>query len=197
MEDNEMLLTLNYEDGTQGKRKILTIFQADNKREYAALLVLDDEGNIPAEELIELVSIRPYLNENREQDYIIEEISSDMELQIAMESYARLSEPAAGAGEDENGLVTLSFKNGKGQYEDWSVVDVFENKGRKYIALIPLREQEGLDNEIINIHLMRLGLTVQGGIEGCEVFSIPSDMEYEEVARIFEKRVNEANTIQQ
>jgi uncharacterized protein YrzB (UPF0473 family) len=90
-------------------------------------------------------------------------------------------------------LQTISFKNGNGQMEDWKVVDVFEHRNRKYIVLIPVSEYED-ETTNININLMRLDLTVQGGIEGCEVTTIPSDMEYEDVAGIFEKRVNEANS---
>ena len=83
------------------------------------------------------------------------------------------------------------FKNGNGQFEDWKIVDVFDHNNRKYIALIPV--SDNADGENIHIHLMRLELTVQGGIEGCEVSTIPSDMEYDEVAGVFEKRVSEAN----
>lgn len=188
-DDKEIILTLQYEDGTQGKRKLLAIFEADNGNEYAALIVLNDDDSVQEGADIELVRAKPYQNENMEEDYIIERINSEAELQVAIDAFDRLA-PVENA-EAENDLLTLSFKNGNGQFEDWSVVDVFDHNGRKYIALIPLSEVKG--NGDVNIHLMRLKLTVQSGIEGCEVFSIPSDMEYDEVERVFQNRVNEAN----
>lgn len=93
---------------------------------------------------------------------------------------------------DDNGL-TLSFKNGEEQFENWTVVDIFPHNGRKYVALIPLMGNDDGGDINITIHLFRIALTTQNGIEGCDVTPIPSDMEYEDVASAFEKRVNEAN----
>lgn len=195
MEENKnIILTIQYEDNTSEKKELLSIFKADNGRDYAALLPLNDDESVQENASIELVRVKPYQNDDMEEDYLIEGITTEAELQTAKEAFERLSiVDSDEAGEtDESSieeLPTLSFRNGKGQFEDWNICDVFDHNGHKYIALIPVTE----NGENINIHLMRLKLTVQGGIEGCEVYSIPSDMEYEEVAGVFEKRVNEAN----
>lgn len=189
MNDKEIILTMQYEDGTQAQRKLLTIFEAAGK-EYAALIVLNDDGSEREGADIELVQAQPYANEDMEEDYILSGITSEAELIEAREAFDRLvsAEGGSDSGLNESSdFLTLSFKNEKGQFEDWKVVDVFDNGGRKYIALIPSSEAQ--DNENVKIYLMRLKLTVQAGIEGCEVSSIQSDMEYEEVERAFERRV--------
>lgn len=193
-EIKNIILTMEYADGTSGKRELLSIFKADNGRDYAALLPLDESEKAQEGGSIELVRIKSYQNEDMEEDYLIEVITTATELQTATEAFERLDivEVAESDGTSVEDLPTLSFKNGNGQFEDWKVVDTFDHNNRKYIALIPLSDVEdgGLN---INIHLMRLSLTVQGGIEGCEVSTIPSDMEYEDVASVFESRVSEAN----
>jgi len=192
-EAKNIILTMEYADGTSGKRELLSIFKADNGRDYAALLPLDESEKVQEGGSIELVRIKPYQNEDMEEDYLIEVITTETELQTATEAFERLEivDVEEKDGTSVEDLPTLSFKNGNGQFEDWKVVDTFDHNNRKYIALIPLSDVE--DGGNINIHLMRLALTVQGGIEGCEVSSIPSDMEYEDVASVFEKRVSEVS----
>lgn len=192
-ENKNIILTMQYEDGTTGKRELLSIFKADNGRDYAALLPLNDDESVQDGTSIELARVKPYQNEDMEEDYLIEGITTETELQTAKEAFEQLSIVAADETDEASvdDLPTLSFKNGNGQFEDWKIVDVFDHNKRKYIALIPV--SDNTDGENINIHLMRLELTVQGGIEGCEVSTIPSDMEYEEVAGVFAKRVSEAN----
>lgn len=192
-ENKNIILTMQYEDGTTGKRELLSIFKADNGRDYAALLPLNDDESVQDGTSIELARVKPYQNEDMEEDYLIEGITTETELQTAKEAFEQLSIVAADETDEASvdDLPTLSFKNGDGQFEDWKIVDVFDHNKRKYIALIPV--SDNTDGENINIHLMRLELTVQGGIEGCEVSTIPSDMEYEEVAGVFAKRVSEAN----
>lgn len=197
MENKNIIITMEYADGTSGKRELLSIFKAENGRDYAALLPLNDNETVQDNASIELVRVKKYENEDLEEDYLIEGINSGEELKTASEAFEQL-EIVSVVGEDDttaqdkafDDLQTISFKNGNGQFEDWKIVDVFEHHNRKYIALIPMTETEG---ETININLMRLTLTVQGGIEGCEVTTIPSDMEYEDVASVFEKRVNSNN----
>lgn len=192
-EEKNIVLTMVYEDGTSGLRELLSIFKADNGRDYAALLPLNEDESIKENANVELVRVKPYQNDDMEEDYIIDVITTDAELQTAREAFERLSFVAVDEVDEANvaDLLTISFKNGNGQFEDWKVVDVFDHNNHKYIALIPVSEVE--DGGNINIHLMRLLLTVQGGVEGCEVSTIPSDMEYEEVVNVFENRVNEAN----
>jgi len=192
-EEKNIVLTMAYADGTSGLRELLSIFKADNGRDYAALLPLNEDESVQENANVELARVKPYQNDEMEEDYIIDGITTDAELQTAREAFERLSFVTVDEVDEANveDLPTISFKNGNGQFEDWKVVDVFDHNNQKYIALIPISEVEGGGN--INIHLMRLVLTVQGGVEGCEASTIPSDMEYEEVANVFENRVNEAN----
>ena len=182
MEDKKnTILEIQYIDGTHGKRKLLSIFQAGNGQDYAALMPLNEDESVQDSEIVELVRVKLCQNDNMEEDYLLESISTETELQVAAEAY----EVYKGETEqtDAVDLLTLSCKNDKGQLEDWKVVDVFVVSDRRYIALTPVTDAEDSN---INIYLMRLNLTVQGGVEGCEVTSIPSDMEYEEVAHVFD-----------
>ena len=182
MEDKKnTILEIQYIDGTHGKRKLLSIFQAGNGQDYAALMPLNEDESVQDSEIVELVRVKLCQNDNMEEDYLLESISTETELQVAAEAY----EVYKGVTEqtDAADLLTLSCKNDKGQLEDWKVVDVFVVSDRRYIALTPVTDAEDSN---INIYLMRLNLTVQGGVEGCEVTSIPSDMEYEEVAHVFD-----------
>ncbi len=245
-ENSNIILTMEYEDGTVEKKELLSIFRAENGCDYAALIAVnEDEKEREQEDTnIELVRVKPFQNENMEEDYLIECIESEDELLVAKEAFEKsLQQPdktdleylLSGLQAVREVIITpllqeidkmdpdkleyllnelqatkeaieqlqqeinkdkenveelvLSFKNG-GKFEDWKIVDVFDHNGRKYIALIPESE---LNNENINIHLMRLNLTVQDGIEGCEVYSITSDMEYEEVERVFANRINATN----
>lgn len=194
MEQKNIILTMQYEDGSKSKREILSIFKADNGCSYAALLPVNDDESVQDNASIELVRIETYKNE-LEVDYVIEGITTEAEFKIATEAFEQL-EVIDNETIDETSvedLPVLFFKNAQGKFEEWKVVDVFDHNNRKYIALIPMLEIK--DGTNIEIHLMRVTLTTQGEIEGCEVSSIPSDMEYEEVSKIFERRVNETNNI--
>jgi len=190
-----IVLTMEYADGTRGIRELLSIYKAENGRNYAALLPLNEDETVQENASVELVRINPYTNDEMEEDYIIEEITTEAELQTATEAFERLDIVAAAEtdGTSVGNLPTISFKNGNGQFEDWKMVDVFDHKNRKYVALLPMSDVANRDS--INIHLMRINLTVQGGVEGCEVTSIPSDMEYEEVASVFQGRMDEVDEI--
>lgn len=191
-ENNNIVLMMQYADGTSGKRELLSIFTAENGRDYAALLPLNEDETPLAGASVELVRVVLHQTEDMEVDYLIEGINTEEELQTAREAFERLElvEVEEGEGTGVEDLPTLTFENGDGKLEDWKVVDVFDHRDRKYIALIPLSDAED-DSGRINIHLMRLTLTEQNGVEGCEVSSIPSDMEYDEVAKVFEDRVSE------
>ena len=188
-----IVLTMEYADGTRGIRELLSIYKADSGRNYAALLPLNEDETVQENASVELVRINPYTNDEMEEDYIIEEITTEAELQTATEAFERLDIVAAAEadGTSVENLPTISFKNGNGQFEDWKMVAVFDHKNRKYVALLPMSDVANHDS--INIHLMRIDLTVQEGVEGCEVTSIPSDMEYEEVASIFQRRMDEVD----
>ena len=188
-EEKRIVLTLELADGVQGKRELISLFDAENGRTYAALLPLNDDETVLTNGDIELVRAKQYENDEGAIDFMIESINNDTELSTAKEAFEKLSVIENDEGSEPNigDLPTMTFKNGTGQLEDWKVVDTFDHNNRSYIALIPMSEAGEGGN--INLHLMRMFLMVQGGIEGCEVSAIPSDMEYEEVAAIFAKRI--------
>ena len=186
MESNNLILTIDYLDGSKGKRELISIFSAPNEKEYAALLPLNDDETSIEGASIELLRAKKFINDDNEEDYFIEGIDSEEELKVATESFENLLDENDTSDEE---LQVISFTNDRGEVEDWKVIDVFECNNRKYIALIPVDNNESeIDN--INIYLMRLELIVQGGVEGCEVTPILSDMEYDDVISEFEKRVN-------
>lgn len=192
-ETKNIVLTMQYDDSTYGMYELLSIFKAENGRDYAALLPLNEDETPRENANIELVRVKQYRNEEMQEDYLIEGIGTDAELETAKAAFenlrpAPLEEPSESGGVEMNeGLPVMTFRNGNGRMEDWIIADIFELSTRQYIALIPADES---DEDNISIHLMRLQLTVQGGVEGCEVSSIPSDMEYEVAAKEFEKRLN-------
>ena len=186
MEKENMILTMEYTDGSK-QYELLTIFEGENEKIYAALkLCYDEENNI------ELVRLKPYKDNNIEEDYILEEITTETELEIAKEAFKKtVNKYDEFIEETLDDLLTLTFEGKKGK-ENYKVINVFEHNKRNYIALISTNPSDLYENEDININLMRLELTVQNEIEGCEISPILSDMEYEEVSRIFESRVNES-----
>lgn len=193
-ESRTLILTMQYEDGTQGKKELLSIFAAENGRDYAALLPLNDDRSVVENASIELVRVKKFLNDEEQEDYLIEGITTDAELQTAKEAFEQLDLVVADDLNETSvdDLPTISFKTNAGVYEDWKIVDVFTHRDRQYAALIPV--EQGKPSNNINIHLMRMEFTTKDGIEGCEVENIPSDMEYDEVAAVFEARVGKANS---
>lgn len=68
MEDRKnIVLTMQYEDGTSGKRELLSIFKAGNGRDYAALLPLDENESVQDGASIELVRVKPYKNADHDK----------------------------------------------------------------------------------------------------------------------------------
>ena len=91
MEDKEnIVLTMEYADGTSGKRDLLSIFKAENGRDYAAILPLNDDETVQENASVELVRVTQYKNEYLEIDYLIECISSEAELKTATEAFEQL-----------------------------------------------------------------------------------------------------------
>lgn len=191
-EDNKIVFSMEYEDGTSGLRELLSIFTADNEQEYAALLPLNEDGSEREDASIELVRLNPFVDEDGYQDYRMEGIDTDEEFQIALRAFeGGLTAAVEGEGgaEDEDAPLTLTIPDKDGNVVEWSVVDVFDHYNRKYIALIPM---EGVaDDEDIGIYLMRLNVTGEEGFEECDLMHISSDMEYDAVVRAFEARMAE------
>ena len=113
MEENKnIILTMQYEDGTTGKRELLSIFKAENGRDYAALLPLNEDETAQDGASIELVRVTPYQNEDMEEDYMIESITTEAELQTAKEAFEQLSVVATDEADEASidDLPTLSFQ---------------------------------------------------------------------------------------
>ena len=196
-----MIMTFTYADGTKAMKQLLSVYIADNGRQYAAMRPLDDKGQPIVDGTAELYRAKSITTEDGEVDYEIEEIVSDMELETALQGYNALLVPddtPAEGNSSKNGADAandgeiISFQSKDGKYHDCKKIDAFEHKDRRYIALMPLEAGEGGE---INIVLMRMSLDVQGGVECINIEDIPSDMEFDEVLAAFEKRVNAANNI--
>ncbi|BAL01922.1 hypothetical protein OBV_p-00670 (plasmid) [Oscillibacter valericigenes Sjm18-20] len=195
-----MTMTFTYADNTQATKQLLSIFTAENGRQYAAMRPLDDKGR-PTDEATELYRAKPITTEDGEADYEIEEILSEVELETAIQGFNALlvpdtlpvEDPPANKDADENDDgETISFRSEDGKYHKCKKIDAFEHKDRQYIALMPL-ETDGMSE--VSISIMRMSIDVQGGVECINVEDIPSDMEFDDVVSIFEKRVDAANSI--
>lgn len=184
MNENKIVMMLDYEDGTKGKRELLSIFPANNGNEYAALLPLNDDETPMLNANVELIRAVPFINEDNETDYKLEAISSEGEFAAAQEAFSKISEGSE--PEELDDLPTLTFPNENGEDEEWQIADIFEHRNRKYVALIP---KSSIVEDNAEIHLMRFTLKEQDGVEGYEVSSIPSDMEFEDVSKVFEARI--------
>lgn len=195
-----LILTMQYEDGTGGKRELLSMFKADNRQDYAALLPLNEDESVQEGASIELVRVKPCRSEDMEEDYLVEGIDTEEEFQVAKEAFDRVVAETLNQleitdnesdGTSVGDLPTISIQDGDGEMRDWKVVDVFDYNNRKYIALIPLIETgDGIN---VSIYLMRLSIADQDGVEGYEINPIPSDMEYDEIAKVFEGRIGVAD----
>lgn len=189
-ENNRIILTIELPSGVVEKRELASLFNAENGRTYAALLPLDDNGDVVSNSNIELVRAKKYENEEGELDFIIENIYNEVELATAKEAFDKLlvieenveSEPTI------SDLPSITFENNEGQLIEWKVAYIFKYKNRDYVGLIPMTDENIGGN--INLHLMRISFIKEGELEGCEVTAIPSDMEYEEVAKVLSEQVD-------
>jgi len=195
MADENMVLSIAFDDDTEQNFELLSIFDADNGERYAAMFPYDrKEGEIPP---VSLFRVKPKLTADGE-DYDVFSIASNEEFNIALEAFERqtyvIPDPSNDSEiEEEIPIITLNDDNGHSH--DWQFIDTFTTNGREYIALMPIdsNDETGNDGQI-NIHLFRMARTSQGGrLEGIEVNNIPSDMEYEAALAVFEKRVSASN----
>lgn len=83
-------------------------------------------------------------------------------------------------------VITITADDG--HTADYTVLRVFTAGGRDYIALIPHD-----DNIAFKIELFRYSITSLDGMEGIELSTIISDMEYETAKHVFESLI-EADT---
>lgn len=71
------------------------------------------------------------------------------------------------------------------------MVDAFEARGRKYVALSKTADEERSE---ITVYLYRFSAKELEEGEEVEIMPIPSGMEYEEVAGVFSKRKENRET---
>lgn len=81
-------------------------------------------------------------------------------------------------------LMMISIKDQYGNEVECSVISVFEHNRRDYIALMPDEKDE---NGEFSILIYRY--SIQENEEGIQLYSITSDMEYDEVINIFSNQI--------
>lgn len=190
MSENQ-ILEFTMEDGTVERKLLEQIFTAPNGNEYAALLALKPDDSWDDEQPIELVRAIPAASNDGDINYALEPIESEEEFRIAQDKY---TEAFAGISDEEDDAAikasdTVPHVMLDG--EDYYMVDAFEARGRKYVALSKTADEERSE---ITVYLYRLSAKELEEGEEVEIMPIPSDMEYEEVAGVFSKRKENGET---
>lgn len=190
MSENQ-IFEFTMEDGTVERKLLEQIFTAPNGNEYAALLALKPDDSWDDEQPIELVRAIPAASNDGDINYALEPIESEEEFRIAQDKY---TEAFAGISDEEDDAAikasdTVPHVMLDG--EDYYMVDAFEAKGRKYVALSKTADEERSE---ITVYLYRLFAKELEEGEEVEIMPIPSDMEYEEVAGVFSKRKENGET---
>ena len=190
MSENQ-IFEFTMEDGTVERKLLEQIFTAPNGNEYAALLALKPDDSWDDEQPIELVRAIPAASNDGDINYALEPIESEEEFRIAQDKY---TEAFAGISDEEDDAAikasdTVPHVMLDG--EDYYMVDAFEAKGRKYVALSKTADEERSE---ITVYLYRLSAKELEEGEEVEIMPIPSDMEYEEVAGVFSKRKENGET---
>lgn len=190
MSENQ-ILEFTMEDGTVERKLLEQIFTAPNGNEYAALLALKPDDSWDDEQPIELVRAIPAASNDGDINYALEPIESEEEFRIAQDKY---TEAFAGISDEEDDAAikasdTVPHVMLDG--EDYYMVDAFEARGRKYVALSKTANEERSE---ITVYLYRFSAKELEEGEEVEIMPIPSDMEYEEVAGVFSKRKENGET---
>lgn len=190
MSENQ-IFEFTMEDGTVERKLLEQIFTAPNGNEYAALLALKPDDSWDDEQPIELVRAIPAASNDGDINYALEPIESEEEFRIAQDKY---TEAFAGISDEEDDAAikasdTVPHVMLDG--EDYYMVDAFEARGRKYVALSKTADEERSE---ITVYLYRLSAKELEEGEEVEIMPIPSDMEYEEVAGVFSKRKENGET---
>lgn len=185
------ILEFTMEDGTVERKLLEQIFTAPNGNEYAAILALKPDDSWDDEQPIELVRAIPAASNDGDIHYALEPIESKEEFRIAQDKY---TEAFAGISDEEDDAAikasdTVPHVMLDG--EDYYMVDAFEARGRKYVAL---SKTAGEERSEITVYLYRLSAKRLEEDEKVEIMPIPSDMEYEEVAGVFSKRKENGET---
>lgn len=190
MSENQ-IFEFTMEDGTVERKLLEQIFTAPNGNEYAALLALKPDDSWDDEQPIELVRAIPAASNDGDINYALEPIESEEEFRIAQDKY---TEAFAGISDEEDDAAikasdTVPHVMLDG--EDYYMVDAFEARGRKYVALSKTADEERSE---ITVYLYRFSAKELEEGEEVEIMLIPSDMEYEEVAGVFSKRKENGET---
>ena len=190
MSENQ-ILEFTMEDGTVERKLLEQIFTAPNGNEYAALLALKPDDSWDDEQPIELVRAIPAASNDGDINYALEPIESEEEFRIAQDKYteafAGISDVEDDAAIKASDTVPHVMLDG----EDYYMVDAFEARGRKYVALSKTADEERSE---ITVFLYRFSAKKLEEGEEVEIMPIPSDMEYEEVAGVFSKRKENGET---
>lgn len=193
MNEEGMILPIEFMDGETALRMVLAIFTAENKRSYAALLPLSENGIPIAGAEIELVRATPCKNERGEDDYEISSIASAMEYDIAVNAFESTDftrpEIPEDLDEDDTPLPSVFLENDDGTEAEWKVIDLFYVEDGLYAALTPVEPDSYGRRPDIDISLFRAEKTVQNGQGGIVVSDIETDEEFEKVREVFENRL--------
>ncbi|MGN0485131.1 MAG: DUF1292 domain-containing protein [Lachnospiraceae bacterium] len=86
-EEEDLLVTLELDDGSESECRVLTIFEA-GERDYIVLLPLDEDGNDNEEGLVYIYRY----SETDDGDPILENIESDEEYELVSDAFDELVE---------------------------------------------------------------------------------------------------------
>lgn len=89
---------------------------------------------------------------------------------------------------EEPFVISLTDKDGNNT--DCTIITTFEHNNRDYIALMPHEQDE---NNKFNILLFRYKKASLNESEGIQIENIASDMEFEEVLKIFNDMLEKEN----
>ena len=185
------ILEFTKEDGTVERKLLEQIFTVPNGTEYAALLALNEDGSWDDEQPIELVRAVPTSSADGTVDYSLEPIESDEEFRIAHDKYAEAFSGISDEEDDSEIKASDTVPHVVLDGEDYYMVDAFEIEGRKYVALCKTVDE---DKAEIPIDLYRFSANELEDGEDVEITPIPSDMEYEEVIKVFSERIENGVT---
>lgn len=185
------ILEFTMEDGTVERKLLEQIFTAPNGNEYAAILALKPDDSWDDEQPIELVRAIPAASDDGDIHYALEPIESEEEFRIAQDKYAEAFAGISDEEDDEAIKASDTVPHIMLDGEDYYMVDAFEARGRKYVALSKTAD-EGRNE--ITVYLYRFSAKELEEGEEVEIMPIPSDMEYEEVAEVFSKRKENGET---
>ncbi len=190
MEEN-IILELEREDGSKYLRLLVEFFKSYNGRTYAVLLPVNDDETIESDADYEIVRATPVTNENGLQDYEIESIPDEDEMNAVSEEIRvkwvtemNDNDLTMNSDEPKDNYSIVEITDANGETFDCYIADVFEARGRNYAALFKVSDEQSDEK---TYYLFRAEYKEQDGIEGVELSPIVSDMEFEDVNSLFKE----------